>query len=116
MLNLLSVPSVVARIGARTQNRVHPQRHRGPLIQENFSRFVIASFLTPAFLTPLAASPRHHHHFVSVDLMRATTATMTDGTKLHVQIVKMNGRMMVAIPVGDLPDYLHQQIFLPSDR
>ena len=36
---------------------------------------------------------------------------MKDGTRLHVQIVKMNGHTMVAIPMAELPDYLHQQIF-----
>jgi hypothetical protein len=101
---LLSVPRVVVA------------RHGSTFIRKNFSRFAVASFLTGVLFTPLAAHPRHHHHFVSVDVMRATTATMTDGTKLHVQIVKMNGHTMVAIPMGDLPDYLHQQIFLPSDQ
>jgi hypothetical protein len=101
---LLSVPRVVVA------------RHGGTFVRKTFSRFAIASLLTPIFLTPLAAHPRHHHHFVSVEMMRAATATMTDGTKLHVEIVKMNGHTMVAIPMDDLPDYLHQQLFLPSDR
>ncbi|MFZ0559930.1 MAG: hypothetical protein WAN31_02710 [Methylovirgula sp.] len=49
------------------------------------------------------------HHMVTV--MESTMATMKDGTKLHVEVVKMNGRTMVMIPAEDLPDYLHQQIF-----
>ncbi|MEI9915071.1 MAG: hypothetical protein WDN02_07670 [Methylovirgula sp.] len=48
--------------------------------------------------------------------MRSTIATMKDGTRLHVQVVKMNGHMMVAIPMHDLPDYLRQQIFVPGDQ
>lgn len=113
MQNLLSS---ARRVDARTQYRTRQPHNVNPFIRRNLPGFAIASVLTPILLTPVAAYPRHHHHFVSVDVMRATTATMTDGTKLHVQIVKMNGHTMVAIPMGDLPDYLHQQIFLPSDQ
>jgi hypothetical protein len=56
------------------------------------------------------AATRHHHH-MSVEMMGHTTATLNDGTKLDVDIVKMNGHMMIAIPAEELPDYLHQQIF-----
>jgi hypothetical protein len=51
------------------------------------------------------------HHMMMVAMMGHTTATMDDGTKLDVDIVKVNGHMMVMIPAGELPDYLHQQIF-----
>ncbi len=104
------------RVDARKHYRTRPPHTVNPFARINLRGFAIASVLTPILLTPVAAHPRHHHHFVSVDVMRATTATMTDGTKLHVQIVKMKGHMMVAIPMSDLPDYLHQQLFLPSDQ
>ncbi len=58
-----------------------------------------------------AAAMHHHRHRMSVEMMGHTTATLNDGTKLNVDIVKMNGHMMVAIPADELPDYLHQQIF-----
>jgi hypothetical protein len=58
-----------------------------------------------------AASMHHHHHRMSVEMMGHSTATLNDGTKLDVDIVKMDGHMMVAIPADELPDYLHQQIF-----
>ena len=35
---------------------------------------------------------------------------MSDGTRMSADIVKVHGRMMVMIPVEDLPDYLHQQV------
>ena len=57
------------------------------------------------------AASMHHHHHVMVDMMGHTTAMLKDGTKLDVDVVKMNGHMMVAIPADELPDYLHQQIF-----
>ena len=58
-----------------------------------------------------AAAMHHHHHRMSVEMMGHSTATLNDGTKLDVDIVKMDGHMMVAIPADELPDYLHQQIF-----
>jgi hypothetical protein len=85
-------------------------------LSKNFQRFAAASFLASILFTPLAAYAKHHHRFVSVEVMRSTMATMKDGTRLHVQIVRMNGRMMVAIPMSDLPDYLRQQIFVPGDQ
>jgi len=86
------------------------------IMTKTFQRFAVASFLGCILFTPLAAHARRHHHFVSVEFMRSAMATMKDGTRLHVQIVKMNGHTMVAIPMAELPDYLHQQIFLPSDQ
>ena len=61
--------------------------------------------------TDANAAMHHHHHRMSVEMMGHTTATLNDGTKLNVDIVKMNGHVMVAIPADELPDYLHQQIF-----
>lgn len=78
-----------------------------------------ATALTLLVATSASAAEDHmaghhmmaHHHMMTVEMMGHTTATMNDGTKLNVDIVKMNGHMMVMIPEGDLPDYLHQQIF-----
>ncbi|MEJ0052598.1 MAG: hypothetical protein WDN02_15585 [Methylovirgula sp.] len=85
-------------------------------MRKNFLKFVGVTFLAAAVLAPIAAYAGHHHHFVSVEMMRHTMATMKDGTKMHVQVVKMNGHMMVMIPMADLPDYLRQQIFVPGDQ
>jgi hypothetical protein len=45
-----------------------------------------------------------------VQMITHTDLVMTDGTKMHADVVKMHGHMYVMIPVDDLPDYLHQQI------
>ena len=79
-------------------------------------KLAVAACLTGALLFPLAAYAKHHHRMVSVEMYHSAMATMKDGTKLHVQVIKMNGRMMVAIPMADLPDYLQQQIFVPGDQ
>jgi hypothetical protein len=63
------------------------------------------------FASSNANAAMHHHHSMTVEMMGHTTATLNDGTKLDVDIVKMDGHMMVAIPANELPDYLHQQIF-----
>ncbi len=76
----------------------------------------LAACLAITVLAPVAAYAKHHHYFARVEVMRSTIATMKDGTRLHVQVVKMNGHMMVAIPMHDLPDYLRQQIFVPGDQ
>ncbi|HEY0144780.1 MAG: hypothetical protein WDN29_05740 [Methylovirgula sp.] len=79
----------------------------------NVKATIAASSLALAFFasTGANAAMHHHHHRMSVEMMGHTTATLNDGTKLDVDIVKMNGHMMVAIPADELPDYLHQQIF-----
>jgi hypothetical protein len=75
----------------------------------------IAAISAAAAVALLVASSadaaHHHHHMMKVEMMGHTTATMNDGTKLDVDIVKVNGHMMVMIPAEELPDYLHQQIF-----
>lgn len=45
-----------------------------------------------------------------VQMITGTDLVMTDGTKMHADIVKMHGHMYVMIPVDSLPDYLHQQV------
>lgn len=45
-----------------------------------------------------------------VRMITHTDLVMSDGTKMHADIVKMHGKMYVMIPVDDLPDYLHQQV------
>lgn len=45
-----------------------------------------------------------------VEMITHTDLVMHDGTKMHADIVKMNGKMYVMIPVDSLPDYLHQQV------
>ncbi len=76
----------------------------------------ITAISAAAALVLLAASGANaaHHHMASVEMMGHTTATLNDGTKLNVDIVKRGGHMMIMIPEGDLPDYLHQQIFKKS--
>ncbi len=77
----------------------------------NVKATLAACSLAFALATTGASAATHHHHRMSVEMMGHTTATLNDGTKLDVDIVKMNGHMMVAIPADELPDYLHQQIF-----
>ncbi len=55
----------------------------------------LAACLAITVLAPVAAYAKHHHYFARVEVMRSTIATMKDGTRLHVQVVKMNGHMMV---------------------
>jgi hypothetical protein len=45
-----------------------------------------------------------------VRMITHTDLVMSDGSKMHADIVKMHGKMYVMIPVDDLPDYLHQQV------
>jgi hypothetical protein len=46
----------------------------------------------------------------TVMMITHTDLVMSDGTKMHADVVKMHGKMYVMIPVDDLPDYLHQQV------
>lgn len=45
-----------------------------------------------------------------VEMVLHTDLVMHDGTTMHVDVVRMHGKMYVMIPVDSLPDYLHQQI------
>jgi hypothetical protein len=66
---------------------------------------------------PIAAYARHHHYFTKVEVMRPAKAKMRDGFVLRMQVIKMNGNMMVAIKMSDLPDYLRREVFLtPGDQ
>jgi len=77
----------------------------------NLKATLAACSLAFAFVATNADAAVRHHHRVTVEMMEHTTATLKDGTKLDVDVVKMNGHMMIAIPADELPDYLHQQIF-----
>lgn len=46
----------------------------------------------------------------TVEMVTHTDLTMKDGSTLHADIVKMNGKTYVMMSVDDLPDYLHQQV------
>lgn len=46
----------------------------------------------------------------TVQMITHTDLVMTDGSKMHADIVKMHGKMYVMMPVDELPDYLHQQV------
>lgn len=46
----------------------------------------------------------------TVQMITHTDLVMKDGSKMHADIVKMNGKMYLMMPVDDLPDYLHQQV------
>jgi hypothetical protein len=45
-----------------------------------------------------------------VRMFTQTDLVMSDGTKMHADIVKVHGKMYAMIPVDELPDYLHQQV------
>jgi predicted histidine transporter YuiF (NhaC family) len=46
----------------------------------------------------------------TVEMFTHTDLTMKDGTVMHADIVKMNGKTYIMMAVDDLPDYLHQQV------
>ncbi|MEW6438615.1 MAG: hypothetical protein AB1508_15765 [Pseudomonadota bacterium] len=82
----------------------------------NFDKRVLAACLIAIPLLPLGAYAITHHRHVSVEFYHTAMATMKDGRKLHAHVIKMNGNMMAAFPMHDLPDYLQQQIFVPGDQ
>jgi hypothetical protein len=46
----------------------------------------------------------------TVEMVTHADLVMKDGTTMHADVVKMNGKMYLMIPVDSLPDYLHQQV------
>jgi hypothetical protein len=46
----------------------------------------------------------------TVEMITHTDLTMKDGTVMHADIVKMNGKTYIMMSTDDLPDYLHQQV------
>jgi hypothetical protein len=46
----------------------------------------------------------------TVEMITHTDLVMKDGSTMHADVVKMNGKMYLMIPVDSLPDYLHQQV------
>ena len=46
----------------------------------------------------------------TVEMITHADLVMKDGGTMHADVVKMNGKMYIMVPVDDLPDYLHQQI------
>ena len=46
----------------------------------------------------------------TVQMITHTDLVIKDGSKMRADIVKMNGKMYVMMPVDELPDYLHQQV------
>jgi hypothetical protein len=46
----------------------------------------------------------------TVEMITHADLVMKDGGTMHADIVKMNGKMYLMVPVDDLPDYLHQQV------
>jgi len=46
----------------------------------------------------------------TVEMITHADLVMKDGGTMHADVVKMNGKMYLMIPVDDLPDYLHQQV------
>jgi len=46
----------------------------------------------------------------TVEMITHADLVMKDGGTMHADIVRMNGKMYLMVPVDDLPDYLHQQV------
>jgi hypothetical protein len=46
----------------------------------------------------------------TVEMITHTDLKMQDGSVMHAEIVKMNGKTYIMMSVDDLPDYLHQQV------
>jgi hypothetical protein len=46
----------------------------------------------------------------TVEMITHADLVMKDGGTMHADVVKMNGKMYLMVPVDDLPDYLHQQV------
>jgi hypothetical protein len=46
----------------------------------------------------------------TVEMINHVDLTMKDGSVMHAEVVKMNGKMYIMMSVDDLPDYLHQQV------
>lgn len=74
-------------------------------------RNVIKSVKTIVMLAGLlAATTAYAGVREYIESFHHTYLVMSDGTRMPADIVKVHGRMMVMIPVEDLPDYLHQQV------
>jgi hypothetical protein len=93
-----------------------PDHKEGLQMNQYFHKIALTACSGIILFAPAAAYAKQRHHFARVEVLRNTTAMMRDGTRLHVQVVKMNGHMMAEIPMNEMHDYLHQQIFLPEDR
>ncbi len=46
----------------------------------------------------------------TVEMITHADLTMKDGSVMHTDVVKVNGKMYIMMSVDDLPDYLHQQV------
>ncbi len=46
----------------------------------------------------------------TVEMITHVDLVMKDGSRMHADVVKMNGKMYIMLPFDDLPDYLHQQV------
>lgn len=46
----------------------------------------------------------------TVEMITHVDLVMKDNSSMHADVVKMNGKMYLMIPVDSLPDYLHQQV------
>lgn len=46
----------------------------------------------------------------TVEMITHANLVMKDGSTMHADVVRMNGKTYVMLPVDELPDYLHQQV------
>lgn len=79
-------------------------------------RLITAALVTAAVLFAVGAEAAKHGKMMRVEVMKSQEATMENGSKATVYIVKMNGHTMVAIPEEGIPDALHQQLFTVDQR
>ncbi|ACK49826.1 hypothetical protein Msil_0856 [Methylocella silvestris BL2] len=57
------------------------------------------------------AAEAKHGKMMQVELINMQRATMENGAKATVYVVKMDGHMMVAIPANHISDSLRRQLF-----
>jgi hypothetical protein len=71
---------------------------------------VVAPVLAGAFtffaLTSAEAATRH-----MVEVVKTMEVTTQAGRKINLDVVEMNGHMMVLVPEDAVPDFFHQKIF-----
>ena len=106
-------------VGAQCRRPIAYRSHGSAFIRRNFCDDLPSLRFLPPFSSRRSLRIRDITiiSFRSM-MMRAAMATMTDGTKLHVQIVKIRtATRWLRSRMDDLPDYLPtSSIFLPSDR
>ena len=73
------------------------------------TQILAASFAAVLALFAASSAEAAIRHMVQV--YKTMQVTTQDGRKLDLEVVKMNGHMMVLVPEDAMPDFFHQQLF-----